>query len=254
MERTKQTALETPSVNPTAEKLKEEGNAYFRDGNYAQAYESYSKALNVDPHNPNNYMYYCNRATASYYLKHYDESVAGTFRVPLSRRLREEYQSELELREGLRAPGVLAEQAEPHRGGSQEVLIQLELNGSCKLGLQLNPQSSLLRLLQGAKPQQPVPSASSVLQNMATNPDLQDVAKNVANGSMSLQDAMKNPAVQSMWARGAAETQSQRHHEQPAGDEQHDGTRQQLHAGTAGTAGTAAGNAVSAGDATAAAA
>lgn len=259
MERTKQTALETPSVNPTAEKLKEEGNAYFRDGNYAQAYESYSKALNVDPHNPNNYMYYCNRATASYYLKHYDESVAGTFCVPLSRRLREEYQSELELREGLRAPGVLAEQAEPHRGGSQEVLIQLELNGSCKLGLQLNPQSSvlqsLLRLLQGAKPQQPAPSASSVLQNMATNPDLQDVAKNVANGSMSLQDAMKNPAVQSMWARGAAETQSQRHHEQPAGDEQHDGTRQQLHAGTAGTAGTAAGTAgTAAGDATAAAA
>lgn len=240
MERTKQTALETPSVNPTAEKLKEEGNAYFRDGNYAQAYESYSKALNVDPHNPNNYMYYCNRATASYYLKHYDESVAGTFRVPLSRRLREEYQSELELREGLRASGVLAEQAEPHRGGSQEVLFQLELNGSCKLGLQLNPQSS-------------------VLQNMATNPDLQDVAKNVANGSMSLQDAMKNPAVQSMWARGAAETQSQRHHEQPAGDEQHDGTRQQLHAGTAGTAagnaaGDTAGDTVSAGDATAAAA
>ena len=254
MERTKQTAPEIPSVNPTAEKLKEEGNAYFRDGNYAQAYESYSKALNVDPHNPNNYMYYCNRATASYYLKHYDESVAGTFRVPLSRRLREEYQSELELREGLRAPGVLAEQAEPHRGGSQEVLFQLGLNGSCKLGLQLNPQSSvlqsLLRLLQGAKPQQPAPSASSVLQNMATNPDLQDVAKNVANGSMSLQDAMKNPAVQSMWARGAAETQSQRHHEQPAGDEQHDGTRQQLHAGTAGTAagtaGTAAGNATAA--------
>ena len=87
MERTKQSSPETPSVNPTAEKLKEEGNAFFRDGNYAQAYESYSKALNVDPNNPNNYMYYCNRATASYYLKHYDESVAGIGFLSLPPRL-----------------------------------------------------------------------------------------------------------------------------------------------------------------------
>ena len=57
---------------------------------------------------------------------------------------------------------------------------------------------NLLRLLQGNQTQAPAPTPASVLQNMATNPDLQDVAKNVANGSMSLQDAMKNPAVQSM--------------------------------------------------------
>ena len=44
-----------------------------------QAYSSYSDALNVSEFNPNNYIYYCNRATASFYMKNYDDVMSGMF-------------------------------------------------------------------------------------------------------------------------------------------------------------------------------
>ena len=46
-------------------KLKEEGNEAFKKGATEKAYELYSEALEIDPHNKiTNAKLYCNRATA----------------------------------------------------------------------------------------------------------------------------------------------------------------------------------------------
>ena len=60
-----------------ADKCKNAGNDHFRNGRYAQAYESYSEAISIYEQNPNNYIYYCNRATASFYLKNYQDVIQG---------------------------------------------------------------------------------------------------------------------------------------------------------------------------------
>jgi small glutamine-rich tetratricopeptide repeat-containing protein alpha len=44
-----------------AEKLKQSGNAHMSGKNYAQAIDSYTKAIALDPTNP---VYYSNRAAA----------------------------------------------------------------------------------------------------------------------------------------------------------------------------------------------
>lgn len=67
------------NVIERADKYKDEGNDHFRNGRYMQAYSSYSDALNVSEFNPNNYIYYCNRATASFYMKNYDDVINGMF-------------------------------------------------------------------------------------------------------------------------------------------------------------------------------
>lgn len=62
-----------------ADHYKNEGNEYFRTNHFAEAYESYTKAINTSPLNPNNYIYYCNRGTASFYLKNYEDTVKGSY-------------------------------------------------------------------------------------------------------------------------------------------------------------------------------
>lgn len=47
--------------NPSAEQWKNNGNAAFQKGNNAEAIKCYSKAVELDP---NNHVYYTNRATA----------------------------------------------------------------------------------------------------------------------------------------------------------------------------------------------
>jgi len=56
--------------------LKEEGNAQFGRGNYAEAVEAYTSALEIDPENDNfNKALYANRAAALIHLKKYDDAL-----------------------------------------------------------------------------------------------------------------------------------------------------------------------------------
>ncbi|KAK4470387.1 hypothetical protein MN116_005947 [Schistosoma mekongi] len=57
-------------------KFKEEGNTFIHDHKYSQAFESYSKALEIDPlHDIINAKLYCNRACALFYLDRFDEAL-----------------------------------------------------------------------------------------------------------------------------------------------------------------------------------
>ena len=65
-----------------ADRYKKEGNEHFGMNHFAEAYESYTKAINVSPSNPNNYIYYCNRGTASFHLKNYEDNFSFFHRRP----------------------------------------------------------------------------------------------------------------------------------------------------------------------------
>ncbi|XP_063710381.1 dnaJ homolog subfamily C member 7-like isoform X2 [Symsagittifera roscoffensis] len=57
-------------------KMKEEGNEAFKRGAYQKAYEIYSEALSIDPHNKiTNAKLYCNRATTGSKLKKIEDSI-----------------------------------------------------------------------------------------------------------------------------------------------------------------------------------
>ena len=70
-----------PEVNELAERLKEEGNALFRNHNFEEAVLKYTEALNVDINNPQNYIFYSNRATALFYLQRYEDAERGIYHV-----------------------------------------------------------------------------------------------------------------------------------------------------------------------------
>lgn len=65
-----------------SESFKEEGNKHFRTGNFDEAIKCYTKALSVSATNPNNYIYYTNRATASFYHKDYTSAIDGALLPP----------------------------------------------------------------------------------------------------------------------------------------------------------------------------
>lgn len=60
-----------------SESYKEEGNKYFRNGNFEEAIKYYTMAINVNPSSPNNNVYLTNRATAAFYNKNYQSAVDG---------------------------------------------------------------------------------------------------------------------------------------------------------------------------------
>ena len=64
-------------VTEESDAFKQKGNEYFRSGKFADAVNSYTQALEVSRSNPQNFIYYCNRATAYFYLKNYEAAVAG---------------------------------------------------------------------------------------------------------------------------------------------------------------------------------
>ncbi|XP_073479624.1 small glutamine-rich tetratricopeptide repeat-containing protein beta [Aquarana catesbeiana] len=70
------TPAESPSVSPAdiekAEQLKDEGNNYMKEQNYEAAVECYSQAVELDP---NNAVYYCNRAAAHSQLGHHEDAI-----------------------------------------------------------------------------------------------------------------------------------------------------------------------------------
>ena len=87
MDRQSKTAAKPDSCTPPAapemhsvqdsEVFKQQGNDYFRSGNFAEAVKSYTQAIEVSQQNPQNYIYYCNRATSYFYLKDYESAEAG---------------------------------------------------------------------------------------------------------------------------------------------------------------------------------
>ncbi|KAL0237195.1 hypothetical protein PCE1_000592 [Barthelona sp. PCE] len=56
-----------------SENLKQKGNAFMREKNYGQAILSYSEAIEAEPENP---IYYCNRAAANLRLDRFGAAVA----------------------------------------------------------------------------------------------------------------------------------------------------------------------------------
>ncbi|KAE8636197.1 hypothetical protein XENTR_v10002880 [Xenopus tropicalis] len=62
----------SPSVAEKAEQLKDEGNAFMKEQNYAAAVDCYSQAIELDP---NNAVYYCNRAAAQSQRGKHSEAV-----------------------------------------------------------------------------------------------------------------------------------------------------------------------------------
>ncbi|XP_032493147.1 small glutamine-rich tetratricopeptide repeat-containing protein beta-like [Phocoena sinus] len=55
-----------------ADQLKDEGNNHMKEENYAAAVDCYTQAIELDP---NNAVYYCNRAAAQSKLGHYTDAV-----------------------------------------------------------------------------------------------------------------------------------------------------------------------------------
>ncbi|XP_075038872.1 small glutamine-rich tetratricopeptide repeat-containing protein beta isoform X1 [Mixophyes fleayi] len=70
------TPAESPSSAPAdlerAEQLKDEGNNYMKEQNYDAAVDCYSQAVELDP---NNAVYYCNRAAAHSQLGHHSDAI-----------------------------------------------------------------------------------------------------------------------------------------------------------------------------------
>lgn len=61
------------------ESIKEQGNAFFRRGEFKNAMDSYTEAIEMYNENPNKYVYLCNRATAAFYLSEYEMAEQGIF-------------------------------------------------------------------------------------------------------------------------------------------------------------------------------
>ena len=61
------------------ESLKEQGNGFFRSGNFQSAVDCYTEAIEMYNENPNKYIYLCNRATAAFYLNDYRMAEKGSF-------------------------------------------------------------------------------------------------------------------------------------------------------------------------------
>ncbi|XP_032754847.1 small glutamine-rich tetratricopeptide repeat-containing protein beta isoform X1 [Rattus rattus] len=55
-----------------ADQLKDEGNNHMKEENYAAAVDCYTQAIELDP---NNAVYYCNRAAAQSKLSHYTDAI-----------------------------------------------------------------------------------------------------------------------------------------------------------------------------------
>lgn len=62
-----------------AEEYKEQGNVFFRRGEFEEAIKCYTDAINQCNDNPKKYIYLCNRATASFYLNDFEMAEKGLF-------------------------------------------------------------------------------------------------------------------------------------------------------------------------------
>ncbi|KAM4052141.1 small glutamine-rich tetratricopeptide repeat-containing protein beta isoform 1-T2 [Anomaloglossus baeobatrachus] len=65
--------LSAPPAIEKAEQLKDEGNNYMKEQNYEAALDCYSQAIELDP---NNAVYYCNRAAAHSQLGHHSDAIS----------------------------------------------------------------------------------------------------------------------------------------------------------------------------------
>ena len=173
---------------------------------FAEAYESYTKAINVSLSNPNNYIYYCNRGTASFHLKNYEDTVKGYdsgkewwIDCQESIRLNKNYvKAYIRLAKALMALNRISE--------AIEMYVSLwNSNNRCEKGLEVIPNNEeLSQMLQSLKQSQPqnTPDFSSIqnmISSLSENPELREMASNLQSGNMSFSDMMQNPTVQNMW-------------------------------------------------------
>ncbi|CAO2637210.1 Small glutamine-rich tetratricopeptide repeat-containing protein beta [Lemmus lemmus] len=61
-----------PLANSVPEDVKDEGHNYVKEEHYTAAVDCYTQALELDP---NNAVYYCNRAVAQSKLSHYTDAI-----------------------------------------------------------------------------------------------------------------------------------------------------------------------------------
>ncbi|XP_042546779.1 small glutamine-rich tetratricopeptide repeat-containing protein beta isoform X2 [Dipodomys spectabilis] len=65
-------SISVPEDVGKADQLKDEGNNHMKEENYAAAVDCYTQAIELDP---NNAVYYCNRAAAQSKLSHYTDAI-----------------------------------------------------------------------------------------------------------------------------------------------------------------------------------
>ena len=58
-----------------AEKLKQEGNTFFQNNKFIDAYKKYSDAINLKVETKNNAVYYSNRAYVNLKLENYGSAI-----------------------------------------------------------------------------------------------------------------------------------------------------------------------------------
>ena len=79
------TPAPTPAISAErvaeCEKIKEQGNGFFRRGDFQSAINTYTEAINMYEENPNKYIYLCNRATAAFYLNDLEMAEKGIFYI-----------------------------------------------------------------------------------------------------------------------------------------------------------------------------
>lgn len=216
MDRQSKTAAEPAPVNSEkqvseeSEAFKQKGNEFFRSGKFAEAVSSYTQALEVSRSNPQNYIYYCNRATAFFYLKNYEAAEAGVCCVGASyvdckeclalnprhmkayTRLAAVYSKMERYEEAVKAcEAGLAIDASNVELSSLLPSLKAHLSAS-----QGQPQGQTQNQPQGQPQGQP--NLGNLFQSLASNPMVQNMAQSLSNGQANLSDILNNPMVSQM--------------------------------------------------------
>lgn len=216
MDRQSKTAAEPAPVNSEkqvseeSEAFKQKGNEFFRSGKFAEAVSSYTQALEVSRSNPQNYIYYCNRATAFFYLKNYEAAEAGVCCVGASpvdckeclalnprhmkayTRLAAVYSKMERYEEAVKAcEAGLAIDASNVELSSLLPSLKAHLSAS-----QGQPQGQTQNQPQGQPQGQP--NLGNLFQYLASNPMVQNMAQSLSNGQANLSDILNNPMVSQM--------------------------------------------------------
>ena len=204
MDRQSKTAAEPAPVNSEkqvseeSEAFKQKGNEFFRSGKFAEAVSSYTQALEVSRSNPQNYIYYCNRATAFFYLKNYEAAEAGVCCVGAS---------PVDCKECLALNPRHMKAYTRLAAVYSKMERYEEAVKACEAGLAIDASnvelSSLLPSLKAhlsASQGQPQgqPNLGNLFQSLASNPMVQNMAQSLSNGQANLSDILNNPMVSQM--------------------------------------------------------
>ena len=207
LQRKNQTSAPAPTPAISAErvaeceKIKEQGNGFFRRGDFQSAINAYTEAINLYEENPNKYIYLCNRATAAFYLNDLEMAETGILSCLISHFLDCKQSISLNPKH-IKAYTRLA-------AVYQKLNRLQDAVRTCSEGLQHEPGNAdltgLLNRLNAQQGNNPAnasgaaPNFSDLMGSLASDPSIREAAQGIANGNMSgLGDLMNNPAIAQM--------------------------------------------------------